>query len=482
MKLTKVNFHDLSKEITLRNDYQFLDYYNSTENNVYYNFYELFEIIDAKKNVILPNDDFYYAEIGMTNSDNEVNAIQLNFNYRDEDEDNETFYKKISRGNIIKPQLGDILISKVRPNLKKIIFIDGEKKDVYFTSAFICIRPKKLKKILYYALRSVFFQDILSLSRIGKGYPTLNEKDIMGLKFSKSLIDTLESQEKHLNKEIINKEKDILSMRKKRTNESEIINKIFDDKYQFNEILEKNYSSSYTIGFSKLSEDMDLRFSPKFHRLTKTKIENKFNELKSRRIKEFVKTPIMTGKSISPMDYSQEDLGISYISMKSIGSWYLDKENMDFVTVSYENNNSYKKPSGHKDLCSTKVEKNDILMIRSGEGAIGKVALVDEEVNAIFSDFVIRIQLENYNPKFAYYLFRTKIYQKLIEIYKKGLGNNTNIFPNVIKDFPLISENISEQNRIVNEISSKIQENKQCIHQMRVLLDSIEDLIKKNID
>lgn len=74
------------------------------------------------------------------------------------------------------------------------------------------------------------------------------------------------------------------------------------------------------------------------------------------------------------------------------------------------------------------VQKNDIILARSGEGTIGKVALIDDdELQGIFADFTMRIRLKDYNPEFAYYYFRTTYFQYLIEIYKKGLGNNTNI-------------------------------------------------------
>jgi len=481
MKITKTHLYDLSKEITLRNDYQYIDYYNKKETDEYYGFYDLFEIIDARRNIELTDEDFKYAEIGMTNSDNEVFPITLNFNNRNEDLNNESLYKKIDKGNIIKPQINDILISKVRPNLKKIIFIDEEKSNIYFTSAFICIRPKKMSKILYYGLRTIFFNDILSLSRIGKGYPTINEKDLEYLKFSKNIVDNWKINEEIIQNQILLKESEITSLRKNIIDEKEIINSIFEETYNFKEKLNENNSINYKVRFSKLSEDMDMRFSAKFHRPLKTNIENIFSEMNCKRLKDFVEIPLMTGKSISPMDYSEVDLGISYISMKSIGSWNVEKTNMNYVTIDYEKNNSYKKPTGYSKQFDTKVKKDDILMIRSGEGAIGKVALVEEDINAIYSDFIIRIRLSNYNSRFAYYFFRTEIFQKLIEIYKKGLGNNTNIFPNVLKDFPLLNEDEAVQEKIANDIFSKIQENKVNNNKIKKTLVSIEEIIKNTI-
>jgi len=44
--------------------------------------------------------------------------------------------------------------------------------------------------------------------------------------------------------------------------------------------------------------------------------------------------------------------------------------------------------------------------------------------------------------------FRAKYFQHLIEINKKGLGTNTNIFPSQIQEFPLID--ISNKNPTKN--------------------------------
>lgn len=45
----------------------------------------------------------------------------------------------------------------------------------------------------------------------------------------------------------------------------------------------------------------------------------------------------------------------------------------------------------------------------------------------------------------------------LIEVYKKGLGNNTNIFPIVVQEFPLIEISLENQQRIVDEICCEIE-------------------------
>lgn len=165
----------------------------------------------------------------------------------------------------------------------------------------------------------------------------------------------------------------------------------------------------------------------------------------TKRIKHFLSEPIILGASVSPSDYD-EDGNYRYISMATIKSWKFDFDSANIVSDVYSESKSAKT-----------VKKDDIILARSGEGTIGKVALIeDEDLKGIFVDFTMRIRLKDYNPEFAYYYFRTTYFQYLIEIYKKGLGNNTNIFPIVVREFPLIDIPVYEQERIVAEIHAEI--------------------------
>ena len=165
----------------------------------------------------------------------------------------------------------------------------------------------------------------------------------------------------------------------------------------------------------------------------------------TKRIKHFLSEPIILGASVSPSDYD-EDGNYRYFSMATIKSWKFDFDSANIVSDVYSESKSAKT-----------VKKDDIILARSGEGTIGKVALIeDEDLKGIFADFTMRIRLKDYNPEFAYYYFRTTYFQYLIEIYKKGLGNNTNIFPIVVREFPLIDIPVYEQERIVAEIHAEI--------------------------
>ena len=93
----------------------------------------------------------------------------------------------------------------------------------------------------------------------------------------------------------------------------------------------------------------------------------------------------------------------------------------------------------------------------------------------------MRIRLKDYNPEFAYYYFRTSYFQYLIEIYKKGLGNNTNIFPIVVQEFPLIDISLDEQQRIVDEIHAEIAKQEEIKSKIAELRNQIDSIIEEAI-
>ena len=93
----------------------------------------------------------------------------------------------------------------------------------------------------------------------------------------------------------------------------------------------------------------------------------------------------------------------------------------------------------------------------------------------------MRIRLKDYNPEFAYFYFRTRYFQYLVEIYKKGLGNNTNIFPTVVQEFPMIDIPIEEQQCIVNEIKLQIKKQDKIKSEISELRAKIDEIIEETI-
>ena len=468
MRIQNINLNLISIEKTLRKDYDFHSYNLQTSDN-YVKFDELFSIASSELDSAIFDEPFEYCEIGNVTKDGDSNPVALDFSNRLIEYGD--YYKKIEKGDIISVDKDDILLSKVRPNLKKYVRITDENEKYYYTSAFIRLKPKKLSSILYYCFRTVFYNALMAIARQGKGYPTINEKDLKTLKFRKRIIDELELREEKISSEIAAIERLIEEKRKDIVPTQKIIDKIFCetfvfDYYKFNELKAiKLYSTKQSI----YSNNPDLRFSAKFHRPAGEYVENELRRIGKKRFKHYLAEPIVLGASISPTDCC-EDGEFCYISMATIKTWEFDKDSANIVSNSYAETKSEKR-----------VKKNDIILARSGEGTIGKVALIEDDIDAIFCDFTMRIRLKNYNPKFAYYYMRSTYFQYLVEIYKKGLGNNTNIFPIVVQEFPLPDLSLDEQQKIVDAIQFEIDKQNEIKNQIATLRAKIDSIIENAI-
>ena len=469
LKQFTIDFRELGKEKSFRYDVDFLNFQNDFLAELFYSFNDLFSFASGNEvDVEKLDDDFFYSEIGNVSKEGDVEPVKLNFNDRKEEEEN--YYKKIEKGDIIKAKESEILLSKVRPNLKKYVFIDRDNKDYFYTSAFIHLVPKKLNKILYYSLRTIFYQNLIAISRQGKGYPTLKENDFLYLKFDKKIIDKLSVKQGQVVAQIEPIEKKIKELKNQITPAQEIINKVFAREFKFDleKFEELKKIKNYYLDLSAFANNKDVRQSVKFHREAGIFVTEQLKNIADKKIKNYLTEPIVLGKGVSPSNY--DDNGdYFYISMANIKNWKFGSEDARLVSKEYSDKNQNKT-----------VTKGDILIARSGEGTIGKVALIDDEdLQGIFADFTMRIRLENYNPLFAYYYFRTDYFQYLIEVNKKGLGNNTNIFPSQIQEFTMIDISLKDQQKIVDEIKAELDKQEEMKQKIEAKRNKIGEIIEK---
>lgn len=478
MKTRVVSLSRISLERTLRTDFVYNNhFYDFDRDRVYYSFDDLFEIVTEKYDPQLLDGDFKYCQIGDVTKDGEIHPVQLNFDERNLLD--EGYYKKIEKGDIICVNENDILVSFLLPQdvsiIGKMARITGDISEVFFTNAFIRIRPKKTPEILFYALKTLFYNDLVAVSRIRKGYTgysTLDESDLRLLQFDKRTVDTLLCNSKRLNKEIQEREERIRVLGSQIESTQTIIDKVFQEAFilDYQKFEELKRIKKYHCYQGVFSNNPDLRFSAKFHREAGDFVMHQLTNITDKKIKHFLSEPIVLGASISPEDYF-DDGEYCYISMATIKEWHFDAACASRVSKEYSDTKLEKT-----------VRKNDIILARSGEGTIGKVALIeDDDIQGIFADFTMRIRLKDYNPVFAYYYFRTCYFQYLIEIYKKGLGNNTNIFPVVIQEFPMIDISLNEQQRIVDEIHAEIAKQDSIKTAIASLREEIDTIIRNTL-
>lgn len=469
MKNYNIDFGVLARETTFRSDINFLTNDILVSQDEYYCFDELFEIVYDDSVDIEQLSIFDYAEIGNVLPTGEVTPVILDIN--NQNEFNENYFKKIKKGDIIRVEENDILISKVRPYLKKIVLIDNSNRHIYFTSAFLHLRPRKCPRILFHLLRGYFINYINSVSRQGKGYPTLSDKDLRFLKFNKTVIDKVLGNEEMLLERIINIEKEIKDLQSKILPINLIIDKLFEKEYNiYREEIANAYEPLYLLDITRLSDSYDFRSSFRFH-------SRKYDYLKKdifriHTFDEVIDKELTTlGRQMSPDDIL-EDSDFYYINTNSIKITGFDESVMTPITETF-----------YKSNCQLKVEKNDILLISSGEGSIGKATIFNSDKDCITSQFVMKLHPKvGTNIDYVLYYIQSFIFQNIVEKYKKGKGNMTNIFASQLIDFPILLPSEEKQNVIVHDIKSKIEDQNRYDMMIDSLRLKIDEIISSSID
>jgi len=317
-------------------------------------------------------------------------------------------------------------------------------------------------------LQSSLMQKYISGITSKKAQPNLQSYDLENIKIPL----VVKSTQDKIVAEIEPIEKKIKELKNKIAPAQKVINKVFarDFGFDLKNFEEIKKIKNYYLDLSAFANNKDIRQSAKFHREAGEFVIDQLKKITDKKIKHFLAEPIVLGKSVSPSNY--DDNGdYFYVSMANIKNWKFEGEDSKLIS------NEYSKENKNKT-----VAKNDILIARSGEGTIGKVALIDDEdLKGIFADFTMRIRLQNYNPLFAYYYFRTEYFQYLIEVNKKGLGNNTNIFPSQIQEFPMIDIPLKNQQKIVDEIKAELDKQEEMKQKIEAERNKIDEMIEKAI-
>lgn len=177
------------------------------------------------------------------------------------------------------------------------------------------------------------------------------------------------------------------------------------------------------------------------------------------------------GRQMSP-DYILEDSDVFYVNTNSIKLSGFDDSVLTPISHDFFDKNQ-----------KLRVEKNDILLIASGEGSIGRSCIFDSETDCVTSQFVMKLHPKSDTDIVYLNFFMHSFYfQFCVEKYKKGKGNMTNIFVSQLLDFPLYYPSKEIREQISLEISSSISNQdkiKQNIAKVRSKIDVIIDSLIK---
>lgn len=364
-----------------------------------------------------------------------------------------------------------ILISSLKGAKTPALNFNFDLSKYIFSNGFYIFKvtPNWNKRFMLYLLKNNTLKSILdnNLYR-GIGISSYKEDD-----FLKILVPEID---KSIQDEIVLKieaiEKEITQLKNSKMPTLNIINQVFDEEFGFDwqEFERLKSQKVFTLKLSDFANNIDCRMGVRFHNLAGEYLHSFLSKMSDKKIKDFLAEPIVLGTSVSPSDYD-ENGEYYYIAMSNIKTWAFDDENCKKVSDNYSQNNQNKT-----------IQKNDILLARSGEGTIGKVALIEvDDINAIFADFTQRIRLTGFDPLCAYYYFRSDFFQYLIYTHKKGLGNNTNIFPSQIQEFPMPNWNEQKQTAIVQKIKTELDKQKMIDAQITEKQHEIHQIIENSI-
>jgi len=473
-----IKLDQFSAETSLRCDTDFIDFSQTPKETSFF-FGDLFDVVEYEKKdrlALIDNIEdipFQYSEIGNITKQGEVEAVTLDFSARDELV--EDYFKKIEKGDIQIAQTGNILLSKVRPNLKKYVLIDEYTSKLFYTTALIQLKPKKLNKLLYYSLRTVFYNNLMSISRQGKGYPTLKIDDLFCIKLDSAIINFFEKNEKSLLDRIEPIEQKIKQLKAKIKAPQEVINRVFTHEFKIDiEKVEKEEQKKEFIVSSTLAfRNSNLRSSARWHKIAPIQEAMYENIACIKKLGNYIAS---TKNGWSPSCRESDSLnlvfGVSCISKNGV-------INYDDIKISDQS---------RTNIEAYFAQENDLFVSRGNTIDLVALASVAEdfpdEKNIIFPDLFIRIDIDEkrISKKYLAYLFNSIIGRYYFKYSAKGKNQTmVKISSDEINGFFLPVPPLNIQQRIINEIKIELDTQENVKTEIEVERNKIDEIIENAI-
>jgi len=475
LRYQKRSFSVFASEPSARFDYNYIKSISLTKED-YYSYKSLFEVVPSSKPNLDEKEPFRYAEIGHVTKRGEVFPVTLSFD--DRNELNEDLFKKIEKGDIILPERGNILISTIRPYLNKVVLIENTEdtniSPVYFTKAFIQIKPKINSRILYYLLRTIFYEKVNAVSRQGKGYPTLKEYDLNTIQFSKKVIDNLLVNEKEFISKLDSIEKEIKDLKTQQINKREIVNEVFADHFSINlpELIVLANQRKLNVGISSITTlNQNIRYS---YRWNKMKTIQKF-------LYKNIDCIEPLGKYITGLNngWSPESI------VGGEGTPILGQEHFEFDGVL---NVSPTKATlkSKNNIENFFVQEGDFFVSRGNTvDLVGVASVVESEIteDIIYPDLYIRIKFsQEVNKKYLALLFNSFFGRLYFKYVSKGKNQSmVKVSSNELINYYLPIPPLSQQKDIVEKIESLVEVQNNLEEHIEEKQNQISKLIEETI-
>jgi len=298
---------------------------------------------------------------------------------------------------------GDTILSTVRPNRRSFLYIKNPKRNTIASTGFAVLSPKKEtdSRFLYYLATRQQFSDYLSSNTKGSAYPAVSPEVIAD---AEVLIPKYEDQKRIA---------DILSA--------------FDDKIELN---------------NKISRTLEQMAQAIFKEwfIEKSKIKNQ-----NAKLNELVKTQYGYTESASDKKIGPKFLRVTDINKTD----WVDWDTVPYCKISDAEYPKYK------------LKKGDVVIARMADP--GKVAIVEENIDAVFASYLIRLQItsDDITPYFLFYYLQSRLYQDFIFGASTGTTRQS-ANARVITDVELAvprKEKILEFENLASTIRNKILAN-----------------------
>ena len=275
----------------------------------------------------------------------------------------------------------DLLTTKLRPYLGKTILNTFE--DAIGTTEWIPLRidPQRLRpKLLFHLMQTTRYKDLASLFMSGKEHPRISPD--MLARFRVPLPPSLDDQDA-LVAQLDAMDAEARTIEEQIGSPQRVVSEAFERHFglSLDDLAAMREKTMSFLGLVDCAGNRDARFSFKFHCPSGKFAADRIRALTSKRLRDYIQEPIVLGASVSPNDYT-EGTGKLYASMATLKRWAFDAEAANEVSNDYTSSNAAKA-----------FTKDDILMARSGEGTIGKLALIGDDVEGICADFTMRIRV-----------------------------------------------------------------------------------------
>lgn len=374
-----------------------------------------------------------------------------------------TIRARLRRGDILVALAGEGTIGKIA------VYDSAEPAVLSNFVGRIRLKHPNVPSVIAYILRGELFQAQVEREKAGMG----NLTNLYPSTLANFVVPVVPaSVQVALAERIAGIEETIADAQSRVITREEIINQILCTEIGFPlEDYREARQQKFTATLSAMAAGFTLRNSSKFHNPKFELTARFFGRAPHERVKAYLAVPIRLGATATKPDFVDE--GAAYYA-------HPGATKRQEVIVPHEchqvTDEFYAATQRRFGL-----RPRDIIINRSGE-ALGKVAMWDCEELAVASDFTMRVRFdqERMNPYFAWFFFRSVMFQSQIERELRG-SSVPNIFPPEVEQMLIVACNRSKQDALARDITADLQRRTNTLASIESKRDEITRLIEHAI-